>query len=145
MEKKRGWRIPGIPKKRYIYILHTLIRWFSIRSKVKVSLYQFPQAIPRNYSPFIWPGGIESTERETKTLLIQPYPWQNGWPGKSLEFTNNNQICLFCLLSFMACPAQAGRSKSEIGERCSGWVLSIPSPSFAVQKGEGGTVDLIFL
>lgn len=104
----------------YIYILHTLIRWFSIRSKVKVSLYQFPQAIPRNYSPFIWPGGIESTERGTKTLLIQPYPWQNGWPGKSLEFTNNNQICLFCLLSFMACPAQAGRSKSEIGERCSG-------------------------
>lgn len=97
-----------------------LTLWFSIRSKVKVSLYQFPQAILRNYSPFIWPGGIESTEQGTKTLLIQPYPWQNGWPGKSLEFTNNNQIRLFCLLSFMARPAQAGRRKSEIGERCPG-------------------------
>lgn len=70
-----------------------------------------------------------------KDLTYPAIPWQNGRPGKSLEFTNYNQICLFCLLSFMACPAQAGHSKSEIGERCSGCLLSIPSPSFAVQKG----------
>lgn len=39
VEKKRGWRIPGIPKKRvgffFFLIIHMLILWFSIRSKVE--------------------------------------------------------------------------------------------------------------
>lgn len=62
------------PKEEFFFfIVHMLIHWLSIRSKVKVSLYQFLLAILRNCSPFIWPGGIESTGQGTKTLLIQPY------------------------------------------------------------------------